>query len=71
MKKSPSKKVVDTTGAGDSFAAGFIYGITKNKSLGESALLANACAGISVSKKGARASPTEEELLKAANTGFG
>ncbi len=47
-------KVVDTTGAGDAFCAGFIYGLTKNKSLKECGLLGNFVASRCLSKMGAR-----------------
>lgn len=46
------KKVIDTTGAGDSFAAGFLYGLLKNKSLEWSANFANKIASQSVSDFG-------------------
>ncbi|MBI2622637.1 MAG: adenosine kinase [Candidatus Levybacteria bacterium] len=52
---SPSpkvKKVIDTTGAGDAFAAGFLYGLIKNKSLKWSAKFANKIASKSVSDFG-------------------
>lgn len=56
-------EVVDTTGAGDSFNAGFIYGFLNKKSFGECLKLANACGAISVTKIGGAAScPTIKEL---------
>lgn len=37
------KEIVDTTGAGDLWAAGFLYGLTQGYSLGQSGALASAC----------------------------
>ncbi len=54
--------VVDTTGAGDSFAAGFVYGIL-NYDIHMALKLANACAALKTTKVGARNSPTLSELL--------
>jgi ribokinase len=48
-------KVVDTTGAGDAFCAGFLYGLIKNKSLSECGRLANFVASRCVMQMGARA----------------
>jgi ribokinase len=48
-------KVVDTTGAGDAFCAGFLYGLLKNKSLYECGRLGNFVASRCVMKMGARA----------------
>jgi ribokinase len=48
-------KVVDTTGAGDAFCAGFLYGLINSKSLYESGRLGNFVASRSVMKMGARA----------------
>ena len=48
-------KVVDTTGAGDAFCAGFLYGLINNKSLYECGRLGNFVASRSVMKMGARA----------------
>jgi ribokinase len=48
-------KAVDTTGAGDAFNAGFLYGLINNKSLGECGYLGNFVASRSVMKMGARA----------------
>lgn len=44
--------VVDTTGAGDSFNAGFIYGFLNGRSLEECMLLANACGALSTTSEG-------------------
>ena len=40
-----SVKVIDTTGAGDSFAAGFLYGIVTNKDLHKCSIYGNKIAG--------------------------
>ena len=51
---SPVERVVDTTGAGDLFAAGFIYGYTKGHSLEQSAQIGALCAAEVISHVGAR-----------------
>jgi len=48
-------KVVDTTGAGDAFCAGFLYGIIKNKDLYDCGKLGNFVASCVVGVSGARA----------------
>ena len=48
-------KVVDTTGAGDAFDAGFLYGLINGKSLSECGRLGNFVASRSVTAMGARA----------------
>jgi len=48
-------KVVDTTGAGDAFCAGFLYGLVNEKSLYECGRLGNFAASRCVMKMGARA----------------
>jgi len=48
-------KVVDTTGAGDAFCAGFLYGLINGKSLFECGRLGNFVASRCVMKLGARA----------------
>ena len=45
---------IDTTGAGDLFAAGALYGIAKNYSLKESAIIGSYCASKVVSHMGGR-----------------
>ena len=47
-------KVVDTTGAGDSFAAGFLFGVTRARSAGDCARLGALAAAEIVSHLGAR-----------------
>jgi sulfofructose kinase len=55
----------DTTGAGDAFHAGFIYGMLRGEELEESLRLANATACLKCRALGARTSlPTETELTE-------
>ncbi len=51
---SPVSKVVDTTGAGDLYAAGFLYGITQGTSLARAGELGAICAAEVISHVGAR-----------------
>jgi sugar/nucleoside kinase (ribokinase family) len=51
---SPVERVVDTTGAGDLFAAGFLYGITNGLTPEEAARLGGVCAAEVISHVGAR-----------------
>ena len=53
-------KCIDTTGAGDSYAGGFLHAYTKNKSLEECGNLGSKCSGYIVTQLGARS----EDLLK-------
>ncbi|MDR0373064.1 MAG: carbohydrate kinase family protein [Nitrososphaerota archaeon] len=56
--------VADTTGAGDAFNAGFLYGLLHNKTLFECGKLGNFVASRSVMKMGARDGlPYEQNLL--------
>lgn len=58
-----SVKALDTTGAGDTFNAGFVYGILSNWDLEKTAQFANAAAALSVTKiGGATAAPTVAEV---------
>ncbi|MEM2885157.1 MAG: carbohydrate kinase, partial [Thermoproteota archaeon] len=57
--------VVDTTGAGDGWAAGFIHGLVNGWGLEKCATVANAVGGLVVTKVGAiTAMPTRSELLR-------
>ena len=63
LKEPFPVKVVDTTGAGDAWAAGFEAMLLENKSLEEAVIAANAVASLKVTKVGAiSALPTREEL---------
>jgi len=56
--------VVDTTGAGDAFNAGFLYGLLRDKTLAECGRIGNYVAAQSVTKMGARAGlPHEKDLM--------
>jgi len=57
--------LVDTTGAGDAFCAGFLYGLIKHKSHDECGRIGNFVASRCTTKMGARAGlPTLEDLTK-------
>lgn len=58
-------KVVDTTGAGDAFCAGFLYGLLKKKNLAECGKIGNFVASRCVMKMGARTGlPKLEDLVE-------
>jgi sugar/nucleoside kinase (ribokinase family) len=57
-------KVVDTTGAGDLFAAGFLFGHVRGRSLGESLQLGAICAAEVISHYGARPEADLKALAK-------
>lgn len=50
----PIEKLVDTTGAGDAYTAGFLYGHANGKPLEESARLGTLCAAHVIQRVGAR-----------------
>ncbi len=50
----PVDKVIDTTGAGDLYAAGFLYGFTQGRDLAVCARLGGICAAEIISHMGAR-----------------
>ena len=54
---TPVAKVIDTTGAGDAYCAGFLYGLTNNKSLKESAEIGTFCGTRVIQQVGARIEP--------------
>jgi sugar/nucleoside kinase (ribokinase family) len=58
-------EVVDTTGAGDLYAAGFLYGLTRNLPLAECGRLGSACASDIITHLGARAQKPLKRLLAA------
>ena len=60
-------KVVDTTGAGDAFHGGFVYGVLQKWPLKRIASFANACGALCCRKVGARSSATLAEVEKFIN----
>jgi sugar/nucleoside kinase (ribokinase family) len=50
----PVRQVVDTTGAGDAYTAGFLFGLTGGKSLAECARLGTECGSAVIQRVGAR-----------------
>lgn len=58
------RQVVDTTGAGDVFDAGFILGFLKGLELSECLTLANAAAALKIERRGAQSAPTLEEVKR-------
>lgn len=66
--ETPAVEAVDTTGAGDCFNAGFIYGLLHNESPGESLRMACVCGALSTRSLGGVASfPTRDELAAETN----
>lgn len=59
----PDTNCIDTTGAGDSFAAGFQHALLGKKSFIECAYYANACASVSVEAVGACTGVTSEKQV--------
>jgi sugar/nucleoside kinase (ribokinase family) len=56
---------VDTTGAGDAFRTGFLYGVLKGRTVEESSIMANAVAALKCRGLGARSSlPNTQELTE-------
>ncbi len=59
-------RAVDTTGAGDTYAAGFLYGLEKGASLGEAGRIASFVAARIVEKQGAQFTLAEAQETTAA-----
>jgi ribokinase len=61
--KSSRIKIADTTGAGDAFAAGFLFGLLENRDMETCGQLGNCVARLSLKCSGARAGlPTRRQL---------
>lgn len=54
VQATPIERVVDTTGAGDLYAAGFLYGYTQGRSLEDCGKLGSLAAGIVIEQIGPR-----------------
>ena len=57
-------RVVDTTGAGDAFAAGLIAGMVKGYSIKKAIIYANAVAALKITKLGSHEVPTHKEVVE-------
>ena len=68
VRAEPVREVIDTTGAGDLFAAGFLYGHATGKSLADSLRLGAICAAEIIQHYGAR---PEDDLKALAGTLLG
>ncbi|MGN6148731.1 MAG: adenosine kinase, partial [Rhizomicrobium sp.] len=62
----PVAKVIDTTGAGDQYAAAFLYGLTHGKALGDCGRLGSLAAAEVISHYGARPEASLKTLAKTA-----
>lgn len=62
----PIERVVDTTGAGDQFAAGFLHALTRNRPLAQCGKLATLCAAEVISHYGARPETSLKRLAEEA-----
>jgi sugar/nucleoside kinase (ribokinase family) len=63
IKAEPVARVVDTTGAGDLYAAGFLFGITQGKSLDEAGRLGAIAAAEVISHYGPRPQRKLKDLI--------
>ena len=59
----PVREVMDTTGAGDLYAAGFLYGLTHGMALEACGRLGTACAARIITQLGARAQQPLKQLI--------
>jgi len=61
----PVERLVDTTGAGDAYAAGFLYGLTQGDDLARSAHIGNVAAAEVIQHMGARPDRPLKDLVAA------
>jgi sugar/nucleoside kinase (ribokinase family) len=61
---APVERVVDTTGAGDQYAAGFLFGLTRGRHLAECGRLGGIAAAEVISHYGARPGVSLKELAR-------
>ena len=64
IKSIPKGKVIDTTGAGDIYAGGFIHGLINNYSLQKCGEIGSICAGQIITQFGSRSNIKLKELIR-------
>ncbi len=64
IKSITKGKVIDTTGAGDIYAGGFIHGLINNYSLKKCGELGSICAGHIITQLGSRSNMDLKELIR-------
>ena len=64
VEAEPNVNVIDTTGAGDSYAAGFLYGLTEGKNMVECGRLGSIAAAEVISQMGPRPAVNLGDLMK-------
>ena len=64
IKSITRGKVIDTTGAGDIYAGGFIHGLINNHSLKKCGKLGSICAGQIITQLGSRSNVDLKELIR-------
>ena len=63
IKSITKEKVIDTTGAGDIYAGGFIHGLINNYSLKKCGEIGSICAGQIITQLGSRSNIDLKELI--------
>ena len=64
IKSITKGKIIDTTGAGDLYAGGFIHGLINNYSLEKCGEIGSICAGQIITQLGSRSDIDLKELIK-------
>jgi sugar/nucleoside kinase (ribokinase family) len=64
INAEPVTQLVDTTGAGDAYAAGFLHGVTTDRDLGVSGRMGGICAAEVISHLGARPDVSLKNLVE-------
>ena len=64
IEANSTGKVIDTTGAGDIYAGGFIHGLIKNYSLKKCGEIGSICAGKIITQLGSRSNFDLKELIR-------
>ena len=64
IKPVTKEEIIDTTGAGDIYAGGFIHGLINNYSLKKCGEIGSICAGQIITQLGSRSDIDLKELIK-------